>query len=27
VPLEFTGVERIGADLRLLATLPGRADF
>ena len=25
--LEFTGVERVGADLRLIARPPGRADF
>jgi diaminohydroxyphosphoribosylaminopyrimidine deaminase/5-amino-6-(5-phosphoribosylamino)uracil reductase len=27
VPLEFTEVERIGPDLRVLARIPGRADF
>ncbi|HEY0824353.1 MAG TPA: RibD family protein, partial [Ramlibacter sp.] len=27
VALEFTGVERVGADLRVLARPPGRADF
>jgi len=26
-PLEFTSVEPVGADLRILARLPGRADF
>jgi diaminohydroxyphosphoribosylaminopyrimidine deaminase/5-amino-6-(5-phosphoribosylamino)uracil reductase len=27
VPLEFTSVERVGPDLRLVARIPGRADF
>lgn len=27
LPLEWTSVERIGADLRILANLPGRANF
>ena len=27
LPFEFTQVERIGADLRILARPPGRADF
>ena len=27
VPLEFVEVERVGADLRVLARIPGRADF
>jgi diaminohydroxyphosphoribosylaminopyrimidine deaminase/5-amino-6-(5-phosphoribosylamino)uracil reductase len=27
VPLEFTGVERVGPDLRVLARIPGRDRF
>jgi diaminohydroxyphosphoribosylaminopyrimidine deaminase/5-amino-6-(5-phosphoribosylamino)uracil reductase len=27
VGLEFESVERVGADLRILARIPGRADF
>jgi diaminohydroxyphosphoribosylaminopyrimidine deaminase/5-amino-6-(5-phosphoribosylamino)uracil reductase len=27
VPLEFTSVERVGPDLRVVARIPGRADF
>jgi diaminohydroxyphosphoribosylaminopyrimidine deaminase / 5-amino-6-(5-phosphoribosylamino)uracil reductase len=26
-PLEFTSVERVGSDLRLVVRPPGRADF
>ena len=27
VPLEFTSVEPVGPDLRIVARIPGRADF
>jgi diaminohydroxyphosphoribosylaminopyrimidine deaminase/5-amino-6-(5-phosphoribosylamino)uracil reductase len=27
VPLEFTSAEPVGTDLRVLARVPGRADF